>query len=432
MNRSSFAGRLARVGVLACLLLAPCFWAPALAAAATEDFHHWLQGVWPDAEKIGISRAGFDKAIAGVEPDMTLPEIDSTPRKKPNTAQAEFLRPAGDYLNENQIANLAAKGAKQAVGYRDTLTRIEKKYGVPGNILMAIFGRETDFGAEKDSHPVIQVLATEAFAGRRKDYFRNQLVWAIKMIDDGAIAPADFKGSWAGAFGLTQFMPTGYRDYAVDFEGNGKKDVWHSVPDALAASAVELAHAVDQDGRSVAWQPAMHWGYEVRKPAGGFDCTWAGYDRGKPIRDWLKLGFARAFGKAIAPERLEDKAYLLLPEGANGPAFLVTDNFLALKVYNYADLYALYVGHVADRIAGEGPFEAKWAESTHLTEATVFALQKKLVADGYDVGKVDGIIGWKMRIALGEFEKKHKLPVKCYPSEADLAAYGPDLQKSGQ
>ena len=411
------------------MLLAVLTFAPSLACAAPEDFQHWLKAVWPDAEKIGVSKKGFEAATAGLRPDLSLPDLES-PTAKPNKAQAEFLRPAGDYLNESAMAGLAAGGARLTVRWADTLKRIEQTYGVPGNILLAIFGRETDFGAEHPAHPVVQVLATEAYAGRRKEYFRDQFVWALKMLDEGDVKPEDFKGSWAGAFGLTQFMPTGYRDNAVDFDGDGRRDVWTSVPDALASSAVELSKAVDRDGTPVGWKRAMRWGYEVRKPPAGLDCTMAGFDRPRPIREWLKLGFARAFGKAIATDKQADRAYLLLPEGSNGPAFLVTDNFLALKVYNYADLYALFVGHLADRIAGEGPFEAKWAEATHLTEATIFGLQNKLVGLGYDVGKVDGKIGWKMRLALGEFEKARKLPQTCYPSEADAAALSNEAVKS--
>lgn len=389
--------------------------------AAALDFRNWLQSVWPEAHKIGVSRATFDAATATLQPDLGLPDLEAGTAKKASSAQAEFLRPAGAYLDEKYIGNLAAAGARQAARQRDVLTRIEHTYGVPGNILLAIFGRETDFGGEHPTHSVVQVIATQAFAGRRKDYFREQFIWALKMLEDGDVAPADFKGSWAGAFGLTQFMPTGYRDYAVDFDGDGKRDVWHSVPDALATTAVELSKSVDRDGTPVGWKAGKTWGYEVRKPQ-NLDCTWGGYDRPRALRDWQKLGFARAYGKAFRPGDLDDPAYLLLPEGAEGPAFLVFNNFLSLKVYNYADLYALFVGHTADRIAGGGPFEAKWAEATHLTEASIFDLQRKLVSLGYDVGKVDGKIGWKMRIALGDFEKKQKLPVLCYPSDADSRA----------
>ena len=414
--------RVLRLALLSVFLLMPASLAVASNASAV-DFQHWLAGVWPDARKIGVSRRGFEAATAGLQPDMNLPDLDGAEAKKPSKAQAEFLRPAADYLSEGQIAKLAATGARLAVRWGDTLKRIEQAYGVPGPIVLAIFGRETDYGAEHPTHSVVQVIATEAYAGRRKDYFREQLVWALKMLDTGDVTPEEFKGSWAGAFGLTQFMPTGYRDYATDFDGDGRRDVWRSVPDALASSAVELTKAIDRDGTPVGWQAGRQWGFEVREPP-VLDCTWAGFDRPRAIRDWRKLGFTRSHGKPFPSSAPGDKAYLLLPEGANGPAFLVSDNFLALKVYNYADLYALFVGHLADRIAGEGPFEAKWAEATHLTEASVFELQKKLVGLGYDVGKVDGKIGWKMRIALGEYEKKRGLPVKCYPSEADAVALG--------
>jgi len=384
-------------------------------------FQQFLKTTWPEAEKIGVSRATFDRATAGLQPDFTLPELEGVSQRKPNTAQAEFLRPAGDYMKESRIDGLARRGQAVAAQWHDVLGGIEKKYGARPSILLAIFGRETDYGKEKTTKSVLQVIATQAYAGRRKEYFREQFVWALKILEDGDVTPAGFTGSWAGAFGLTQFMPTGFRDYAVDFDGDGKRNVWTSVPDALATSAVELSKAVDRDGTPVGWQRGKTWGYEVRKPK-AMDCTWGGFDRPQPLRDWIKLGFTRSYAKPFPASALNDPAFLLLPEGSNGPAFLVFNNFLALKAYNYADLYALFVGHLADRIDGGQPIEAPWAEPGHLTEAAIFNLQNKLVGLGYDVGKVDGKIGWKMRIALGDFQKSRKLPVLCYPAEADLAA----------
>ena len=406
------------------LLAALSIVAPSADAAAPPTlaaFRQFLKGTWPDAEKIGVSRATFDSAIAGLQPDLTLPELDGVPQRKPNTAQAEFLRPASDYLKSSRIEGLAKRGQAVATQWNAALSGIEKKYGVRPSVLLAIFGRETDYGKEKTTKSVLQVIATQAYAGRRKEYFREQFVWALKILEDGDITPAGFTGSWAGAFGLTQFMPTGFRDYAVDFDGDGKRNVWTSVPDALATSAVELDKAVDRDGTPVGWQRGKSWGYEVRKPK-VMDCTWGGFDRPRPLKEWVKLGFVRAYGKPFRPSELSDPAFLLLPEGSDGPAFLVFNNFLSLKVYNYADLYALFVGHLADRIDGGEPFEAKWAEQSHLTEAAVFDLQKKLVTLGYDIGKVDGKIGSKMRVAIGEFQKSRKLPLRCYPSEADLPA----------
>jgi lytic murein transglycosylase len=419
------AVRMARgvLGALALLGGTSALAAPAAVAAAPTKagFQKFLLGTWPDAEKVGVSKATFNKSIAGLEPDFSLPELEGISQRKPNTAQAEFLRPAGNYLSETQIAGLAKRGRVVAEKYREALDGIAKKHGARPSVLLAIFGRETDFGKERTTKSVLQVIATQAYAGRRKEYFRNQFVWALKILEDGDVTPAGFTGSWAGAFGLTQFMPTGFRDYAQDFDGDGKRNVWTSVPDALASSAVELNMSIDRDGTPVGWQRGKPWGFEVRKPK-GMDCTLGGFDRPKPLKDWVKLGFTRAYGKPFRAADLNDPAFLLLPEGSNGPAFLVFNNFLALKVYNYADLYALFVGHLADRIDGGEPIEAKWAESTHLTEAQVFDLQNKLIALGHDIGKVDGKIGSKMRLAIGEFQKSQKLPVRCYPSEADLAA----------
>ncbi len=416
--------RLAGFGLLTVLLAGALLFGalPSQAAApSVAGFQQFVNATWPDAEKIGVSRATFDRAIAGLTPDFSLPELDGVPQRKPNTAQAEFLRPAGDYMKESRIAGLAKRGQAVARQWREALAGIEKKYAARPSVLVAIFGRETDYGKEKTTKSVLQVIATQAYAGRRKDYFRDQFIWALKILEDGDVTPAGFTGSWAGAFGLTQFMPKGFRDYAVDFDGDGKRNVWTSVPDALASSAVELSKAIDRDGTPVGWQLGKPWGFEVRKPK-NMDCTWGGFDRPRPLKDWVKLGFTRAYGKPFRSTDLNDPAFLLLPEGANGPAFLVFNNFLSLKVYNYADLYALFVGHLADRIDGGEPFEAKWAEDSHLTEAEVFSLQKKLAGLGHKVGKIDGKIGSMMRIALGEFQKSRKLPLKCYPTDADLAA----------
>jgi lytic murein transglycosylase len=390
------------------------------AAPNQAGFQQFLKGTWPEAQKIGVSRDTFERATVGLTADFSLPELEGISQRKPNTAQAEFLRPAGEYMKDSRLAGLAKRGQAVAAQWRAALAGIEKTYGARSSVLLAIFGRETDFGKEKTTKPVLQVIATQAYAGRRKEYFREQFIWALKILEDGDVTPAGFTGSWAGAFGLTQFMPTGFRDYAVDFDGDGKRNVWTSVPDALATSAVELSKAIDRDGSPVGWQKGKTWGYEIRKPK-RMDCTWGGFDRPRPLKEWVKLGFTRAYGKPFRATELNDPAYLLLPEGANGPGFLVFNNFLSLKVYNYADLYALFVGHLADRIDGGEPIEAKWAERSHLTEAAIFELQKKLVGLGYDVGKVDGKIGWKMRIALGEFQKSQALAATCYPTDADLA-----------
>ena len=410
-----------RIALIVAALFAAVVPAYAQDTPTTEGFKKFIRALWPAAKEIGVSKKTFDAVFKDLTPDFSLPELDGVKRVKANTAQAEFLRPAGDYMSEKRIAALAKKGAEVKAKHQASLAGIAKTYGARPSVLISIFGRETDFGRAPMTHNVLQATATQAYAGRRKEYFAEQFIWALKIIEDGDVTKGNFKGSWAGAFGLTQFMPTGYRDNAVDFDGDGKRNVWTSVPDALATTAVELSKAVDRDGTPVGWKAGKPWGFEVRKPK-SVDCTLAGYDRPKPLKEWVKLGYTRAHGKPFRSTDLDDPAFLLMPEGTAGPAFLVFSNFLALKVYNYADLYALFVGHTADRIDGGEPIEAKWAHDSHLTEAEIFRLQKKLVGLGYDVGKVDGKIGWKMRLALGEFQRSQGMPVKCFPSEQDMAA----------
>jgi lytic murein transglycosylase len=397
---------------------------PTAWAEADTGFRTFVESLWPEAQAIGVSRATFDGAFAGVKPILTLPEL-GPPSAAPsgNKGQAEFLKTAADYLKESRLQGLAKVGKAKLAAHAKDLQAIETKMGVSPYILLSIWGRETDFGREVPKFGVIDVLATQAYLGRRKDYFRAELLAALQILQDGDIDRASFKGSWAGAMGLTQFMPSGFRRYGIDFDGDGRRNIWTSVPDSLASSAQELLMAKERDGSDVSWQRGKAWGYEVRKPA-QMDCTLQGYDKPRPIKDWVKLGYTRAYGKAFPSDQLDDPAYLLLPEGTDGPAFLVTRNFLALKAYNYADLYALFVGHLGDRIAGAPAFETPWAKDAHLTEREIHALQAKLIALGLDVGKHDGKIGWRMRLALGQYESKNGLAVDCYPSADDMAALG--------
>lgn len=403
---------------LAALLLLLCALAGANPAMADAAFRQWLEGLWPEAAERGVARAVFDGAFAEVRLLRELPDLKPAKQSK-SGGQAEFVKPAANYLKDARLAQLAAVGRKKAAQHAKALAAIEAKYGVSRHVLLAIWGRETDFGTEVQPHSVIDVLATQAYLGRRKDYFRAELLSALQILQDGGVDLAGLRGSWAGAMGLTQFMPSGYRARAVDFDGDGRRNIWTSVPDALASTALELLAATDKDGSDVAWQAGKSWGYEMRKPA-GLDCTLQGYDRPKTMREWVELGYTRAYGRPFSADQLDDQAFLLLPEGTDGPAFLVLRNFLALKSYNYADLYALFVGHLADRIAGGKPFETPWAKASAMTEADIVSLQEHLLQLGFEVGKVDGKIGWRMRQILGEFETQQGLAVDCFPDAADV------------
>lgn len=389
-------------------------------AAADKKFAAFVERLWPEAEKLGVSRKTFDAAFEGLEPNLTLPELE-LPGAHPVTGtkpQAEFVRPAKEYIRESSIEKLARQGRQLAAQYQTELAEVEARYGVPGSVVLAVWARETAYGTVKLPYNAIEALATEAYLGKRKDYFREQLLWALKILEEGHVSRAAMRSSWAGAMGLTQFLPTHFRDYAQDHDGDGKRDIWTSVPDALASTAMSLKHA-KIEGEDYGWQPGRTWGYEVRKPD-GLDCTLEGVDNARPLREWVGLGFTRAYGRPFREDRLDDTAFLLMPEGIHGPAFLALRNYLSIKSYNFADLYVLYVGHLADRIDGGKGFETPWAISKPLPSAEVAEMQERLAALGYDVGKVDGKAGMKTRVALGTFETRAGADVDCYPSADDL------------
>ncbi|MGA7611121.1 MAG: lytic murein transglycosylase, partial [Xanthobacteraceae bacterium] len=331
--------------------------------AADPAFQQWLAGLWPEAQQMGISRATFDAATRGLEPDLSLPDLIIPGRpERPSGGQAEFVQAPADYIRETSIDRLATHARKLADEYRGTLAEIEKKFGVPGSVLLAIWGRETDFGRAKDSRSAIRVLATQAYLGRRKDQFRQEFLLALKMVDEGDIKLADMKSSWAGAMGLTQFMPSDYFRSAVDFDGDGRRNIWTSIPDALASAAKQL---VDKG-----WQRGEPWAIEVRAPRNA-DCTIGVPENTKPIGEWLKLGFTPAYGRKLRPEELDIPASLLQPAGLYGPSFLTPKNYFVIKEYNFSDLYVLFVGHLSDRIAGKPPFETPWATLVQMPTAQV-------------------------------------------------------------
>lgn len=392
---------------LAFLMLSIFAPSPALADAAFQSF---LQSTWPDAQKLGISRATFDAGIRGLEPDLTLPDLAIPGRAEKAPQQPEFVQTPGQYLREPTFQRLTARGKQLAAQYRDALARIEKQFGVPGNVVLAIWGRETDYGGEKDGLDAVRVLATQAYTGKRKDFFRNEFLYALKMLQDG-VPRSVLRSSWGGAMGLTQFLPSEFYKYAVDFDGDGKKDIWHSVPDALASAAKQL--------KDKGWRNGEPWGIEVRVPA-SVDCTLAEPGHMMPIGEWLKRGFVPTNGRKIKAQELSIEASLLLPEGTYGPGFLTPKNYYVLKDYNYSDLYVLFVGHLSDRIAGGKPFEQSWSKNAQLKTSAVEQMQQKLTALGLYHDKIDGKAGMLTRAALGDYQKKNGLKVDCWPTAAVL------------
>jgi lytic murein transglycosylase len=384
--------------------------APAVAGDAA--FTQWLATVWPAAQEIGVSRATFDLATRGLEPDLTLPDLD-LPGKQgaPPPGQAEFVQTPADYIKEASIARLAEEGRRLAKEHQATLAAIERELGVPGNVLLAIWGRETDFGRYQLPKNAVRVLATQAYYGKRRDFFRNEFLLALKMLQDGEIKLADMKSSWGGAMGLTQFLPSEFYKYAVDFEHNGHRDIWNSVPDALASAAKQL---VDKG-----WQPGLRWAYEVHAPR-DVDCTQAVPEVTQPVATWLKQGYTIAYHRVPTAAELAAPASLLLPEGTYGPAFLTLRNYYVIKEYNFSDLYVLFVGHLSETITDPRPFETPWSKNAQLRTTEVEAMQRTLTRLGIYKDKIDGKAGMLTRSALGAYQKANGLKTDCWPTAALL------------
>lgn len=397
--------------LLVCLTLG--LW-PGAAAAADAGFNGFLASMWPQARDAGISRATFEAITAGLEPDYKLPDLILPGRPKTGApAQAEFVQVPADYLKETTISRLASYGQRLLQQHRATLDRIERQFGVPATVVLAIWGRETDFGRYRLPYDLMRVLATQAYVGRRKEQYQVEFIEAMKIVQQGHAARGDLRSSWAGATGLTQFLPSEFYKHGVDFDGDGRIDIWHSVPDALASAAQQLANK--------GWQSGVRWAYEVRAPA-NVDCTLGVPEVSRPIGEWLRQGFVPVRGQRLSAAEQAQPASLLQPEGIYGPSFLTTKNYFAIKEYNFSDLYVLFVGHVADRIRDPQPFATPWAATTQLRSKDVEAMQRHLTRLGLYADKLDGKAGMQTRAALGAYQKAAGLKVDCWPSVSVLQA----------
>lgn len=402
---------------VAAFLLAAFFALPALAAVdragVERQFQNWIAAkAWPEANAAKISRATFDRAFDGVTLDWTMPDlIPPGAEAAPPTIewQTEFGSP-GNYFGEAQLAALARAGRAKLAEWRQTLAAVEKKYGVPRAIILAIWAKETGYGAAALPKPAIRALATEAFMGRRAEFFRAELIAALLILQRGDIAPQEMRSSVAGALGQPQFMPSQFLKYAADGDGDGRRDIWDSVPDTLAS----IAQYLSGNG----WDAGRGWGLEARVPE-GVACSLEGPEQFKPTSAWAKLGISGVDGTPLP--RGDRPAGLLMPAGRFGPAFMVTPNFYVLKKYNNSDLYALYIGNLADRIAGGGAaFVAQWGKVGGFSRGDVKAMQDALVRDGYDVGNADGLVGFKTRIAIGLWQAKHGEARTCFPDASHV------------
>lgn len=391
--------------------------APVHAQDVDAQFRAWLQNdLWPEAKANGVSKKTFDAAFAGVTPNLKLPDLvlpgqkAETPKKQ---HQAEFGSP-GNYFAEKTVGAVTAGGRARAGRHARTLAAIEKQYGVPAGVVLAIWGRESGFGAAKIPYDAFEVLGTKAFLATRKDMFRKEVIAGLVMLEKGKVTRQTMKSSWAGALGQPQFLPTSFLDHAVDFDGDGVADIWKSTPDTLASIANYLTH--------YGWVKGRDWGFEVTVPK-SISCALEGPDQGKRISEWASLGVKRVSGKPFPQNELKAEGYLLMPAGRSGPAFVVTPNFYVLKEYNESDLYALFVGHSADRIAaGDRQFAGKWGKVGGLYRSDIAAMQRGLEKLGYDVGGADGLPGFKTRRSIGDWQARNGLAATCFPDTAIVKA----------
>ncbi len=381
-------------------------------AGFEDDFRRWVEhDLWPQAKAAGISRHVFDTAFRNIHPQLRLPDLILNGQTVPRVQrQAEFSVPSA-YFKERSIQTLMLKARQLRRRYRNLLIRIERRYGVPAEVILAIWGKESHFGAARLPHDAFRILATQAWKGRRRTMFLRETLAALRIVERGYASRGMMRSSWAGALGQPQMLPSRYLRHAVDFDGDGQRDIWHSVPDVLASIAAHLAHG--------GWQRGLPWGVEVILPE-SVSCTLEGPDQGMRLEEWARLGVRRADGRPFPRAFARRTLFLLMPAGRHGPAFLVSKNFYVLKDYNYSDLYALFVGHLADRIAGrtKRAFRTPWRPVGHLMRSDVALMQKALVAAGYDVGGIDGLAGFRTRRAIGLWQRRHGLEPTCFPKAA--------------
>ena len=402
-----------------CLVLFATMFASALTVHAAVDrkatergFQAWLQkDIWPEARAAGVSRQTFDAALKGVTLDWDLPELappGAPPPPHTKEVQAEFRSP-GAYFDQKNLGAQVATGRQLIAKYDRQLAAIEARYGVPRGILMAIWARESSFGRAAIPHAAIRTLATQAYMSRRKDFFRPELIAALQIVQLGEVSLAQMKSSWAGALGQPQFLPSYYLKYAVDGDGDGRRDIWSSPPDVLASIANFL--------RNEGWDPERSWGIEVRVPD-TVACHFEGPEQGRGMAEWQAAGVRRVDGRDLPRFEQNRTAFLLMPAGRHGPAFIVSGNFYVLKQYNFSDLYALYVGHLSDRFADNRDFTAGWGKVGGFSRADVARMQAQFESQGHDVGGTDGLVGFKTRVAVGRWQESRGDRATCMPDAA--------------
>jgi lytic murein transglycosylase len=364
-------------------------------AADEAGFRAWIDAFKAEARQQGISQATLDRAFAPAKFNARIIELDS--------AQPEFVKPVWEYIAGVVTEDALRRARQKLKEHAALLARVQQHYGVPPEYIVAIWRIESGFGANFGSFNVVEALATLAYAGRRQDFWKSELIAALRIAESGEVPPERLVGSWAGAMGHTQFMPSGFLKLAVDFDGNGRRDLWTSLPDVFASTANHLVKG--------GWKGTTPFGTEVRLPA-TFDYALAETER-KPAAAWRALGVTLADGRPLPA--WPGETAILVPAGHRGPAFLVSENYRALLDYNNAMAYALSLGLFAERLRGGGRIGRAWPTSDRqLGRSEKEELQRLLAERGFDPGKIDGQLGPNSRAAIRAFQKKAGLPADGY------------------
>jgi len=366
--------------------------------AAGQANSKCVESLWPSAKSAGVTRATFDRAFQGFAIDPEIIELA--------TYQPEYVKPIGEYIDRAVSEKRITIGKEKLVEHQALLGALENRYGVDRHVIVAIWGVESNYGVQPGEKNVIHSLGSLICSNTKAKFARSQINSALKILQRGDISFEAMNGSWAGAMGHTQFIPTTYSAYAVDYDGDGKRDIWGNVPDALASTASYL--------KVSKWRPGETWGYEVRLPK-GFNPKKVSDKTLKPLGEWQRLGIVRVNGEPFP--RSSDRASLFAPEGTRGPAFLLLNNFRSLLRYNVAPAYALAVGHLSDRLRGSGPFVQPWpTDENRLSLEQRMELQQHLIARGILEGEPDGIVGRGTLEAVKTYQRSKGLQVDGFPT----------------
>ena len=388
---------------------------PVVNVGSDSRFQSCISGLRSQAIAKGVSGNVYDRYTSQLTPDYSVIE-------KLNY-QPEFSTPIWDYLSALVDEERVQLGRQKLAQHRDVLNRVSSRYGVPAETVVAVWGVESNFGDISGKYPLLQALGTLSCEGRRQSYFRGEFFTTLKLLQRGDVREDQLKGSWAGAFGHTQFMPSTYDELAVDFDGDGRRDLVSSIPDALASTANFLSKR--------GWQTGQPWGFEVKIPA-GMSISGEGRRNKKSLSSWMSRGVVRADGSPIIQGNLSStsQAGLLAPAGENGPVFLVFKNFDAIYSYNAAESYALAIAHLSDRLQGKGGFVQTWpTNDAGTSRAERREIQQYLLNRGHDIGAVDGLIGDKTRQAIRQEQTRLGISPTGRAGQQTLRAFRNDGAK---